>query len=92
MPAVAAVTEPALAIRRHGDGSIGRHWGRRMTGSEPTVLCVCHEIPVRYAINMAAGSDDFDAPLHDVRNATPYVFDAAGLRRAVVRLRTCARR
>jgi len=65
---------------------------RILERAEPTVLCVCHEIPVRYAINMAAGSDDFDAPLHDVRNATPYVFDAAGLQRAVVRLRACARR
>jgi hypothetical protein len=47
---------------------------------------VCHEIPVRYAVNAAAGSDDLDAPLHDVANATPYVFDAAGLARAVERL------
>jgi broad specificity phosphatase PhoE len=51
-----------------------------------TILCVCHEIPVRYAVNAAAGSDDLDAPLHDVANATPYVFDAAGLERAIARL------
>ncbi len=54
------------------------------------MLCVCHEIPVRYAINMASGSDEFDAPLHDVRNATPYVFDEDGLRRATERLRATA--
>lgn len=52
-----------------------------------TILCVCHEIPVRYAVNAAAESDDLDAPLHDVANATPYVFDEPGLRRAVERLR-----
>ncbi|HEV8463249.1 MAG TPA: histidine phosphatase family protein, partial [Gaiellaceae bacterium] len=52
-----------------------------------TILCICHEIPVRYAVNAAAGSDNLDAPLHDVANATPYVFDGAGLRRAVVNLR-----
>jgi alpha-ribazole phosphatase len=60
---------------------------RILEREEETVLCICHEIPVRYAINMAAGSEEFDAPLHDVRNATPYVFDAAGLARAVQRLR-----
>jgi broad specificity phosphatase PhoE len=52
-----------------------------------TILCVCHEIPVRYAVNASAGSDDLDAPLHDVANATPYVFDADGLTRAIDRLR-----
>lgn len=51
-----------------------------------TILCVCHEIPVRYAVNAAAGSEDLDAPLHDVSNATPYLLDAAGLARAVERL------
>lgn len=55
--------------------------------AEATILCVCHEIPVRYAVNAAAGSDDLDAPLHDVANATPYVFDETGLRRAVANLR-----
>ncbi|HLK45434.1 MAG TPA: histidine phosphatase family protein [Acidimicrobiales bacterium] len=49
---------------------------------EDTILCVCHEIPVRYAVNAAAGSPDLDHPLHDVRNATPYLFDEATLRRA----------
>lgn len=53
---------------------------------EETILCVCHEIPVRYAINAAAGSDDVDWPVHAIANATPYVFDAAGLERAARRL------
>jgi broad specificity phosphatase PhoE len=60
---------------------------RILAGPEETVLCICHEIPVRYAVNAAAGSDDLDGPLHDVANATPYVFDAAGVARAVERLR-----
>lgn len=58
---------------------------------EETILCVCHEIPVRYAVNAAAGSSNLDAPLHDVANATPYVFDADGLRLAVERMRELAR-
>ena len=57
---------------------------------EDTILCVCHEIPVRYAVNGAGGSAVLDGPLHDVANATPYVFDAAGLRRAVDGIRAIA--
>ena len=57
---------------------------------EEQVLCVCHEIPVRYAVNAASGSDAFDAPLHDVANAAPYAFDTEGLARAVARLRELA--
>lgn len=51
-----------------------------------TLLCVCHEIPVRYAVNASAGSGDLDAPLHDVPHATPYIFDHVALERAVERL------
>jgi broad specificity phosphatase PhoE len=60
---------------------------RILARREETVLAVCHEIPVRYAVNAAAGSAELDGPLHDVANATPYVFDAAGLQRAIERLR-----
>jgi alpha-ribazole phosphatase/probable phosphoglycerate mutase len=44
-----------------------------------TTLVVCHEIPLRYALNGAAGSNELDGPVHVVRNATPYVFDEAAL-------------
>jgi hypothetical protein len=47
---------------------------------------VCHEIPLRYALNAAAGSDDLDAPTHDVANATPYLFDESSLERAAARI------
>ena len=70
------------AARRYADA-----FERLLEREEQTLLCVCHEIPVRYAVNAAAGSSDLDRPLHDVRNATPYLFDADGLRRAIVRLR-----
>ena len=63
---------------------------RLLDRSEQTILCVCHEIPVRYAVNAALGSPELDGPLHDVANATPYVFDADGVRRAVPRLRELA--
>jgi broad specificity phosphatase PhoE len=53
---------------------------------ERTTLVACHEIPVRYALNAAGGSDDLDRPVHDVANATPYLFDEAALRRAAARI------
>jgi broad specificity phosphatase PhoE len=57
---------------------------------EHTILVACHEIPVRYAINGAAGSDQLDWPVHRVANATPYLFDAEGLRRAIGQIRRLA--
>jgi len=50
---------------------------------ERWVLVVCHEIPIRYALNGALGSPDLDAPEHFVPNATPLLFDAASLERAI---------
>jgi broad specificity phosphatase PhoE len=46
------------------------------------VLVVCHEIPIRYALNGAAGSSDLDGPVHEIPNATPFLFDRAALERA----------
>jgi broad specificity phosphatase PhoE len=53
---------------------------------ERTMLVVCHEIPVRYALNAADGSDDLDGPEHVIPNATPYLFDEEALTRAVARI------
>jgi broad specificity phosphatase PhoE len=50
--------------------------------AEQRVLVVCHEIPVRYALNAAARSDDLDGPAHLIANATPYLFDEHALERA----------
>ena len=49
-------------------------------------LVVAHEIAVRYAVNAAAGSDELDAPTHDIRNAAPYLFDEQALERAAKRI------
>jgi 2,3-bisphosphoglycerate-dependent phosphoglycerate mutase len=46
------------------------------------VLVVCHEIPLRYAINGAAGSASLEAPVHDVPNATPFLFASSAIERA----------
>jgi broad specificity phosphatase PhoE len=53
---------------------------------EQRILVVCHEIPVRYALNAAAGSDDLDGPAHVIANATPYLFDEHALERAADRI------
>lgn len=53
---------------------------------EQTILVVCHEITIRYALNAAAGSDDLDKPAHGIPNATPYLFDDASLARAAKRM------
>ena len=60
-----------------------RALGRLLDRDESTTLVVCHEIPIRYALNAAGGSDDLDAPEHAIPNATPYLFDDEALARAV---------
>ncbi len=50
---------------------------------ERVILVVCHEIPVRYAVNAAGGSPSLDRPVHDVRNAVPYIFGEQGLAAAI---------
>jgi broad specificity phosphatase PhoE len=71
------------AARRYAEG-----FRRLLAGSYGCVLVVCHEIPIRYALNAAGGSDDLDAPVHAIPNAAPFLFDddalaaaAAGIER-----------
>jgi broad specificity phosphatase PhoE len=56
---------------------------RLLERPETSILVVTHEIPLRYAINAAEGSDDLDGPAHQLANATPYLFDEDALARAV---------
>ncbi len=55
-----------------------------------SVLVVCHELPIRYALNAAAGSDELDHPFHEIPNATPYLFDGPVLAAAVDRIEQLA--
>jgi broad specificity phosphatase PhoE len=57
-------------------------------GGRRSVLVVCHEIPIRYALNAASGSDTFDVPVHEIPNATPFLFDEESLARAADRIET----
>ncbi|HLY85786.1 MAG TPA: histidine phosphatase family protein [Gaiellaceae bacterium] len=63
---------------------------RLLERDEAVTLAVCHEIPVRYLANAAAGSGELDGPLRLVANAAPYLFDETSLRRALERMRQLA--
>ena len=60
-----------------------RAFGNLLGRPETSLLVVTHEIPLRYAINAAGGSDDLDGPAHQLANATPYLFDEEALGRAI---------
>lgn len=64
----------------------GARYARAFSGlaqsNAAVVLVVCHEISLRYALNGAAGADSLEAPIHDVPNATPFLFGTAELERA----------
>lgn len=66
------------AARRYAEA-----FRRLLAAPHRNVLVVCHEIPVRYALNGAAGSDSLDGPAHEISNAVPYLFDEEALERAV---------
>jgi broad specificity phosphatase PhoE len=48
-------------------------------GPERLVFAVCHELPIRFALNAASGSTSLDQPEHKIANATPYLFEQATL-------------
>lgn len=74
------------AARRYGLAF--RHLASRGNGR---VLVVCHEIPVRYALNAAAGSDSLDGPpFHEIPNAVPFLFEGDALARAAARIEALA--
>jgi broad specificity phosphatase PhoE len=71
------------------DGAAHRYveaFRRLVARPESPVLVVCHEIPLRYALNAAAGSDQLDGPVHDIENAAPFLFEDAALARAAQRI------
>jgi 2,3-bisphosphoglycerate-dependent phosphoglycerate mutase len=63
-----------------------------LEGPYSCVLVITHEIPIRYALNGAAGSSTLDGPAHEIPNAIPYLFDEDGLARAVTGIDAVASR
>ncbi|HST25588.1 MAG TPA: histidine phosphatase family protein [Gaiellaceae bacterium] len=74
------------AARRYADG-----FRKLLASGRSNALVVCHEIPIRYALNAAAGSDSLDGPAHAIANAAPYLFDGPSLARAAERIETLSR-
>ena len=64
---------------------------RLLERREQVIFVVAHEIPIRYALNAAANSGELDAPVHDVPNATPHLFDDSSLEAAASRIEKLAR-
>jgi broad specificity phosphatase PhoE len=60
--------------------------------AETSILVITHEIPVRYALNAAASSNDLDGPAHQLQNATPYLFDEETLSKAAEKIEALAAR
>jgi len=73
------------SAERYADG-----YQRLVESPHKAVLLVCHDIPLRYVLNAATGSHWLDGPIHDVPNATAFIFDEAALRRAAPRIRELA--
>jgi broad specificity phosphatase PhoE len=71
-------------------GRYARAFEALLARGEQVTLVVCHEIPVRYALNAAAGSDELDGPAHDIPNATAFLFDEPALERAASRIASLA--
>jgi probable phosphoglycerate mutase len=69
------------AARRYG-----RAFRDLLARSERSIVVVTHEIPLRYALNAALGSDELDGPIHQLANATPYLFDERALERAATHI------
>jgi broad specificity phosphatase PhoE len=67
-----------------------RAFRRMLDGGTDCVLAVCHEIPIRYALNGAAGSRELDGPAHAIPNASPFLFDESALARACDRIEELA--
>ena len=74
------------AAHRYAEG-----FRRLLGGAWECVLVVCHEIPIRYALNAVGGSDSLDAPVHAIPNAALFLFDENALAAAAAGIDRLAR-
>ena len=66
------------AARRYAEA-----YERLLASRYEQVLIVCHEIPLRYALNGALESDRLDGPIRRLGNAQPFLFSKEALTRAI---------
>ena len=75
------------AARRYAEA-----YRRLLVRPDERVLVVCHEIPIRYALNAIGDSNDLDGPVHTIPNATPFLFNETALADAAERIERLASR
>jgi len=75
------------AARRYAEA-----YRRLLVRPDERVLVVCHEIPIRYALNAIGDSNDLDGPVHTIPNATPFLFNETALADAAERIEQLASR
>ena len=75
------------AARRYAEA-----YRRLLVRPDERVLVVCHEIPIRYALNAIGDSNDLDGPVHTIPNATPFLFNETALAGAAERIERLASR
>jgi probable phosphoglycerate mutase len=75
------------AARRYAEA-----YRRLLARPDERVLVVCHEIPIRYALNAIGDSNDLDGPVHTIPNATPFLFNETALAGAAERIEQLASR
>jgi len=75
------------AARRYAEA-----YRRLLARPDERVLVVCHEIPIRYALNAIGDSNDLDGPVHTIPNATPFLFNETALADAAERIERLASR
>ncbi len=63
---------------------------RLLDRGERFTFVVCHDIPVRYLVNAAAGSGELDGPNHVIPNATAFLFSADAVAHAAARIEQLA--
>lgn len=81
-PGGESLNDAARRYTRAFRGMLDGPWG--------SMIAVCHEIPIRYALNGASGSDELDGPAHAVPNASPFLFDERALSLACDRIEELA--
>jgi broad specificity phosphatase PhoE len=73
------------AARRYAEA-----YARILATPYRSILIVCHEIPLRYALNGARRSDRLDGPVRHLGNAQPFLFTEEALTLAVETIRRLA--
>ena len=85
-----ATASPAARASTSRHAGTRRGFRKLAERREEHILVVCHEIPIRYALNAALGSEDSMRPVRAVPNATPFLFEEDALVRAAARIEELA--